>query len=207
MISPESQMVERPPGAVKSFSCNVTHANEEDVYSTVEKFREEIFPGLSDDDLREEPAPEATDLSGIINLHNVDEIQRRTTSLTEMREKIEAGSHVLMPDGLPNVKVARTGRNELVCFDGHHSLLAYMMAGRTYLQEVPHLLVTGSSGKGIKDEEVHAFFGDHAGEIRDKNWRNYTISWTNSPEGQLEKRKQENMGELLSDLLSDGYRN
>lgn len=108
-----------------------------------------------------------------------------------------------MSDGLPNVKIAKTSSGELVCFDGHHSLLAYMMAGREYLHEVPHLLVTDESGEGLKDEEIQAFFGEHAKKLRGSGWRNYTISWTNPPERQLEERKQEDMGELLSALVED----
>lgn len=185
---------------VRTFSRVVNHENEGDVYLTVEKFRKEAFPEITNTDTQSEKIREKTLLSRIINLHNVDEIRERPTRISEMREKIESGKPVLMPDGLPNVKIVKTSRGELVCFDGHHSLLAYMAADKKYLREVPHLMVTGGSGGGLGDEEIHVFFGKHATKLRGKDWRNYTISWTNPPECQLEERKQEDMGELFSAL-------
>jgi len=202
-ISPKGQANEKSPGSVKTFSSIVSHEKEEDVYATVEKFREEVFPGITEERFREETLNEGAPLKSIINLHNADEIRRRETSVGEMRDKIRSGDHVLMPDGLPNVKIVKTEKDELVCFDGHHSLLAYMTAGKKYLHEVPHLIVTLQSGEGLEDEEILAFFGDHKEELCDLDWRDYTISWTNPPEYQLERRKQENMGELFAALESE----
>ena len=199
-ISPKGQADEKSPGPVRTFSSIVFHEKEVDVYATVEKFREEVFPGITEEKTREETLKEGTPLKGIINLHNADEIRRRETSVGEMRDKIRSGDHVLMPDGLPNVKIVKTEKDELVCFDGHHSLLAYMAAGKKYLHEVPHLVVTLQSGEGVEDEEILAFFGDHREELRDLDWRDFTISWTNPTEDQLERRKQENMGELFLEL-------
>lgn len=200
LITPESPTGNEATRCVRIFSSTIVHEGDGDVYSTVEEFRKEVFPEITNTDMRTEKVRKKSLLSQIINLHNADEIRERSTSVSEMREKIESGKHVLMPDGLPNVKIVKTSNGELVCFDGHHSLLAYMMAGKKYLQEVPHLMVTRSSGKGLGDEEIHVFFGEHAKKLCGTDWRNYTISWTNPAERQLEKRKQEDMGELFSAL-------
>jgi len=197
LIYPEKYEPEGSVISVRSFSCNLSHDRARDVYFTMEKFRTEVFPGIAEADLPEKEITESPSLGGIINLHNVGEIRRRPTSVREMEEKIESGKEVLMPDGLPNVKIAKTCRGELVCFDGHHSLLAYMKAGRKKLDQVPHLTIHESSGGGLKDEEIHAFFGEHAAELKGKDWRNYTISWTKAPEEQLEEREQNDMAELL----------
>ncbi|MBS3792925.1 hypothetical protein KGY77_09830 [Candidatus Bipolaricaulota bacterium] len=200
LVSPLNSAGAEASGKAGIFSSIVTHDEEKDVYATVEKFRQEVFPRLTGENFREKVVTEPVPLSAVINLHNADEINRRETSIGEMRDKIQSGGHVLMPDGLPNVKIAKTMRDELVCFDGHHSLLAYMLAGKRYLQEVPHLMVTGESGDGLRDEEFHVFFGEHEKKLRGSGWRNYTISWTNPPDRQLEERKQEDMGELFSAL-------
>lgn len=205
LVVPESQLERESNSSVKSFSSTIVHEEEGDVYSTVEKFRGEIFPGIDNEDMEKRPVREKSLLVGIITLHNAAEIEERSTSVEEMLEKIDSGRHVLMPDGLPNVKVAKTRTEDLVCFDGHHTLLAYMMAGREYLDEVPHLMITDDSGEGLEDEEIHEFFGEHANKLNSSGWRNYTISWTNPLEEQLEERKQENMGELLEALTNDDF--
>ncbi|MBS3787464.1 hypothetical protein KGY79_04610 [Candidatus Bipolaricaulota bacterium] len=201
-------MPEGPPGKkdtrrVEFFSSAIVQKEEDNVYSIVEKFRREVFPGITDEDMREEVVRDKVLLSQVITLHNAAEIRSRSVSVSGMRKKIESGEHVLMSDGLPNVKIAKTRTDELVCLDGHHSLLAYMMSEIKYLHEVPHLMVTDHSGGGLKEEKFHAFFGEHAKKLTGSDWRNYTISWTNPPERQLEDRKQDNMGELLSELLED----
>mgnify|MGYP006289764229 CR=1 FL=1 len=205
-ISPKGPANEKSTDVVRTYTSIVSHPKEKNVYATVEKFREEVFPGITEEKFREETLKGGTPLRGLINLHNADEIRRRETSVGEMRDKIQSGDHVLMPDGMPNVKIVRTTKDELVCFDGHHSLLAYMAAGKKYLHEVPHLLVTRQSGKGLKDEEIRAFFGDYGEELHELDWRDYTISWTNPPEDQLERRKQENMGELFLALNEALYK-
>ncbi|MCF7891272.1 hypothetical protein K9M78_08645 [Candidatus Bipolaricaulota bacterium] len=184
---------------VKTFTCAFDHRASEDVYSTVEKFRKEVFPEIGDEDLRVEFVRNKTSLAEIVNLHNAEEIKRRS-SIEEMLEKINSGKHVKMPDGLPNVKVVKTKLGELVCFDGHHSMLAYMFSGKRYLHQLPSLVISDPAEKGLEDEEIYPFFGDHAKKLRGTDWRNYTISWTNPPERQLEERKQEDMGELFSAL-------
>lgn len=199
LLFPKNLGEEKNSGGVKTFTCTFEHRPDEDVYSTVEKFRKEVFPEIDDEDLRVEFVRNKTPLAEIVNLHNAEEIKGRS-NIEEMLEKINSGKHVKMPDGLPNVKVVKTKPGELVCFDGHHSMLAYMFSGKKYLHQLPSLVISDPAVKRLEDEEIYPFFGVHAEELQDKDWRDYTISWTNSPENQLEKREQDNMGELLEAL-------
>jgi len=199
LLLPKNVGEKRNSGGVKTFSYTFDHRADEDVYSTVEKFRKEVFPEIGDEDLRVEFVRNKMPLNEIVNLHNAEEIKGRP-SIDEMLEKINSGKHVKMPDGLPNVKVVKTKPGELVCFDGHHSMLAYMFSGRRYLHQLPSLVISDPAEKGLEDEEIYPFFGDHAEKLKDQDWRDYTISWTNPPENQLEKREQDNMGELLEAL-------
>jgi len=107
-----------------------------------------------------------------------------------------------MPDGLPNVKVTETRRGEKVLFDGHHTTLAYMLAGRQYLPEVPHIQVCKPVHSGFSDSDIHVFFGEHAEALAGEDWRDYVISWNKPEEEQLKSRQRSNMGELLEAVQS-----
>ncbi len=197
---PENPPKKKSLQSGKSFYSTIVKSRAKNVYSAVKKFRTDIFPKLTNQDLKKDQPGFDGPLGRIINLHNATEIRQRSTSVSEMQEKIESGKHILMPDGLPNVKVVKSRKGRWVCFDGHHSLLAYMLARMNYLQEVPHLVITDASGNGLSDEEIHTFFGDYANYLGSQDWRNYTISWTKPPDQRLEKRKQKDMSELLSAL-------
>jgi len=116
-----------------------------------------------------------------------------------MVKQIKSGKEILSPRGLPNIKLVKTKYSEWIVFDGHNSLLSYMIAGRTYLHEVPHLVIENESGY-VNDKEILIFFGLHSSKLHDSNWRNYVINWQSPRENQLCKREQNNMGELI-DLL------
>lgn len=134
-------------------------------------------------------------LRDIINLHNSDGI-RILSQIKSMVKQIEKGKDVLSKHKYPNIKLVKTKNNELVLFDGHHSMLAYMFAGKKYLNEVPYLIVRNGNGY-VSDKEIHVFFGKHLEKLKGKNWRNYVINWELPKEKQLCKRKQNNMGELF----------
>lgn len=186
----------------RSFHTEVFSDSREDIYGLVERFREEVFPKLEERDLREIEVGDPVTLEGLVNLHDGDEIVGRS-DVSGMLEKIESGRDILMPDGTPNVKVTETKRGEMVLFDGHHTLLAYMLAGNEFLSQVPHIRVTDQNRSGFGPEEIRCFFGDHADKLEGNDWREYTVSWT-KPEGeQLEPRKWNDMGELLEALLRD----
>jgi hypothetical protein len=49
-----------------------------------------------------------------------------------MAEAIKSGKHILSR-GIPNIKLVKTGDGQLLLFDGHHSMLAYISTGKAYL--------------------------------------------------------------------------
>ncbi|MFW6120933.1 MAG: hypothetical protein ACOC80_08555, partial [Petrotogales bacterium] len=85
-------------------------------------------------------------------------------------------------------------------FDGHHSMLAYMHAGKKYLHEVAHLTVENEGVKNVADDDIAVFFGPHANKIRGKDWRSYIINWQAPRNKQLCPRIHKNMGELYDAL-------
>jgi hypothetical protein len=136
-------------------------------------------------------------LKDVVNLHNSDGI-RDIFQIKEMTQKIEQKKDILHPTELPNIKLVKTLRGEYVLFDGHHSVLAYMSAGRKYLNEVPHLFVANDDENGgVYDEDINIFFGDH--KIKD-DWRKYCINWQTKKDKQLCRRIQRNMGELFESI-------
>ena len=44
-----------------------------------------------------------------------------------MVKEIKSGNDILSPSGLPNIKLVKTEQSEWILFDGHHSLLSYMI--------------------------------------------------------------------------------
>ncbi len=110
--------------------------------------------------------------------------------------EINSGKDILSPNGLPNIKLVKTEQSEWILFDGHHSLLSYMIAGRLYLHEVPHFIIEDENGH-VNNKEIFVFFGFHSKKLNDSNWRKYVINWQAPKERQLCKREQNNMSELL----------
>lgn len=162
------------------------------IYDTVDFFRDEVFlkrkfkrtiRKIKNDIL----------LSSIINLHDEEGVD--FGKIKKMFRQIKSGRDVLSDCGLPNVKLIKTKNNEWVLFDGHHSLLAYMKVGRKYLSQIPCLIIDNE----VSDNEVNVFFGKHAVELKNKNWRNYVINWKVKKK-QLCKRKRNNLGEVFNCL-------
>jgi len=137
-------------------------------------------------------------LREIINLHNLNGIKSMNRIRT-MVKQIKSGKDILSPCGLPNIKLVKTKQLEWILFDGHHSLLSYMIAGRTYLHEIPHFVIEDENGH-VNDKEILIFFGMHSKKLNDSNWRKYVINWQAPIERQLCKREQKNMGELLDSI-------
>lgn len=174
------------------------------IYDTVDIFRDKILPNSKiktfDDELTDRIL-----LRHIMNLHNVDGI-RDISQIKPMIQQIKSGEDVLSSDRLPNIRLVRTEQDEWVLFDGHHSLLAYMLSGKEFLDEVPHLIVEDYESGCVLDREIHIFFGKHQSRLRNANWRDYVINWQAQEEYQLQKRIQKNMGELLDSLFENGFR-
>ena len=168
------------------------------VYDIVDLFRDEIFLKSNVKGVDKEVGDRVL-LRDIINLHNKDGI-RDMTQIRSMTQEIMSGGDIFSADGLPNIKLVETRSNEWVLFDGHHSMLAYMLAGKKYLDEVPHLIVEDAQRIHVSDKEILVFFGKHKAELKSMNWREYVINWQAKEENQLQKRVQNDMGGLLESL-------
>ncbi|MHA2037436.1 MAG: hypothetical protein ACW98X_13450 [Promethearchaeota archaeon] len=165
------------------------------IYNTMAQFEKEIGSKLNET-FKEVKKPVL--LREIINLHDSNGI-KSVSQIRTMVQKIKNGKDILSPRGLPNIKLVKTKQSEWVLFDGHHSLLSYMIAGRKYLHEVPHFVVENSSGY-VNDKEILIFFGLHSTKLHDSNWRNYVINWQAPRDKQLCIRKQNNMGDLIASI-------
>ncbi len=169
------------------------------VYDTVELFERDL---LSTAQRTAERVRDRIPLRSVINLHNDTGI-RSFSQIVEMMHKVESGEHICQPSGLPNMKLVRTESGDRVLFDGHHSMLAYMACGRKYLDEVPHLIVSGEQGH-VSDQEILVFFGPHAWKLRNADWKEYVINWEAPKDEQLCRRVQNDMGELFDRLVQTG---
>ncbi|NQV12822.1 MAG: hypothetical protein HQ530_00770 [Parcubacteria group bacterium] len=169
------------------------------VYDTVDFFENNIF--LKDElKIETEPVKHKTALKEIINLHNNDGI-KDVTQIKRMVQKIESGDDILHINRMPNIKLVKTTAAEWVLFDGHHSMLAYMLAGKKYLHEVPQLVVLDEEKGYISAEEILVFFGEHSKKLKGSAWRKKVINWQAAQEKQLGQRIQVNMGELLKSII------
>ena len=165
------------------------------IYDTVEQFEKDLGSKIKET-IKE--VKKLVLLREIINLHNINGI-KSMNQIRTMVKQIKSGKNILSPRGLPNIKLVKTKQSEWILFDGHHSLLSYMIAGRTYLHEVPHVLIENKIGH-VNDKEILIFFGIHSKILNDSDWRKYVINWQAPKEGQLCKREQKNMGELFNSI-------
>jgi len=113
-----------------------------------------------------------------------------------MTRAVGSGKHIFS-FGTPNVKLVRTKDNQLLLFDGHHSMLAYMNAGKRYLDEIPHMIIEDKDKGYIDDKDIVVFYGEHAKAIKNYGWKQYVINWQAVKEEQLCRRVQRDLGELF----------
>jgi len=165
------------------------------IYNTVETYEKQFFPRLQKSYMKIFPR---ILLRTLINIHNDDGI-KNISQIANFSLKIKKGKNILQPSGLPNIKLARLRSRELLVFDGHHSLLAYMSAGKNFLDEIPHIIVLGKKGF-LKNEEILIFWGQHAAKISAKAWKLFVINWQNPKNKQICPRVHNNMGELFDAL-------
>lgn len=182
------------------FKAEVPFKENMTIYDTIDRFYENFF-SRKKLDLKRARVKKRTPLKVLINLHNKSGM-RSIIQIESMLKSIKSGSQVVHSNGMPNTKVVQTKRGEWVIFDGHHTTLAYMIAGRKYLHEIPHMIVEDEDTGTVEDREIHAFFGWHAPELKEKDWREYVINWQAQKENQVQKRKINNMGELFDTIKS-----
>ena len=165
------------------------------IYDTLEQFKKEIDSKIKET-IKEIKKPIL--LREIINLHNDNGI-KNVNQIKTMVKKIKSGKQILSPNGLPNIQLVKTVQSEWILFDGHHSLLAYMITGKTFLHEIPHLVIENENYH-VNNQEILIFFGTHSKKIDNSNWRKHVINWQAPEKNQINKRKQNNMGELLKSI-------
>ena len=165
------------------------------IYDTVEQIKKEIGSKIKES-IKEVKEPVL--LREIINLHNANGI-KNVNQIKTLAKKIKSGKPILAPNGLPNIKLVKTVQSEWILFNGHHSLLAYMITGKTFLHEIPHLVIEDENCH-VNNQEILIFFGTHSKKLNDSNWRKHVINWHAPKKNQLCKRKQNNMGELLDSI-------
>jgi hypothetical protein len=188
--------------SVKAFKARIPITKKEmTIYETIDYFYDNIFSkgkaGLKEEKIRKE-----IELRSLINLHNKSGM-RSIIQIKSMLNSINSGEEVLHSNGMPNTRVVRTVKGEWVIFDGHHTTLAYMIAGRKWLHEIPHMIIGDEESGYVIDEEIHAFFGWHAPELKGKDWREYVINWQAPKKKQVQKRVIKNMGVLLDSIKKE----
>ena len=109
-----------------------------------------------------------------------------------MIEDIKTGRHIFSR-GNPDIKLIKTRDNQRLVFDDHHSMLAYMAAGMTHLEEVPHRIIFDKAKGYVEDKDIVVFYGEYAADIENYNWKEKMISWQTAKERQIFKRAQKNM--------------
>ncbi len=165
------------------------------IYNTVEIYEKQFFPRLQKNYIKIFPR---ILLRTLINIHNDDGI-KNISQIANFALKIKNGKKLLQSSGLPNIKLARLRSREFLVFDGHHSILAYMSAGKKFLDEIPHIIVSGKKGF-LENEEILIFWGEHAFKIPAKEWKLFVINWQNPKNKQICPRVHNNMGELFDAL-------
>lgn len=136
-------------------------------------------------------------LGNLINLHDEDAINIK--KINKMSNFLKSKKHILTKSGLPNIKIVKSRRNELIVFDGHHTLISYMNNNKNYLSEVPFVLINSTSG--FDDEHIKVFYGKHKKRLKDDDWRNYSINWNEKKDFQISPKKRYNMSELYNAFL------
>ena len=165
------------------------------IYNAVDFFEHSLFPVIP---RRPHRPSERVRLARLLNLHNLEGM-RDVPQIKDMLQQILAGGEVLHDSGLPNVKLVTTLRGEWVLFDGHHTTVAYIAAGKRYLHELPHLVVHQGTGP-IPDKDIMIVFGNHASRLSVANWREFVINWQAAPGSQLAGRIQYTMRGLFEAL-------
>jgi len=170
----------------------------ENIYEIIKKFENNILNKVGFENVLR--GFEEIQLKGIINLHNADGM-RNVSQIKRMTENIKSGNHIFNKFGIPNIKLVKSNHGELVLFDGHHSILAYMLNNKTCLNEIPHLIV--EKDNGFEDEKIKEFFIEHKDKLEGKDWREFAINWQADENNQLCEKKEKDIGEVFKSLNLD----
>lgn len=166
--------------------------HEKTIYDALGYFEDEIDKEITIEYFFEE-INNYFDLREIINLH--DEEGLKLKRIIKMSSSINSGNHIIAKPGLPNIKLIKTSDNKVLVFDGHHTIISYLLEGKKYLSEIPHILFESEIGY-FKDDDISVFFLRHKNKIKKDNWRKYVANWNLPFSKQITLRKRQNIGEL-----------
>lgn len=166
------------------------------VYETIEIYEKMTFPYIQTQLIK--ASKKRIPIRSLINIHDEDGI-KDIRQIRNFFSKIMHGGNIVKSNGFPNIKIARVREKNLLVFDGHHSLLAYMASGKIFLDQIPHIVVSGNRSI-LKNAEILVFWGPHAPEISASHWKNWVINWQTQGKNQIKIRTRRNMGELFDVL-------
>ena len=183
---------------IEEKSYDIDLDKDENIYNVITKFEKEILNKIGFGKVVKKF--EGVELGRIINLHNSEGI-RDISQIRYMAKDIKLGKHIFNKSGIPNIKIIKSDKGELILFDGHHSILAYMLNNKKNLNEIIYLIIERKGG--FDDEKIKEFFIEHKDKLKDKDWREFAINWQADEEKQLGERKEKSIGEVFESLNFD----
>ncbi|HUD20527.1 MAG TPA: hypothetical protein VMQ44_00450 [Candidatus Saccharimonadales bacterium] len=160
-------------------------------YATID----EILDRQESLELKIEQILEPLPIEEILCIHNASGM-RDLAQMQSMITKIKNGGLVMNSNGLPNIKVVLAPGKKWLMFDGHHTALAYLLAGKRYLHETPYISMS-NAGIPFGAQEISYFFPEDFRARVKEDWFKYTVNWQ-SPKDKAELRVQKTLGDLLS---------
>ena len=143
LISPQKVFPEKTV-CVTTYRVPITNSCST-VYDAIDSLRNKKIV-YDQREKKQNHAEEIIELQNVLNIHNDSGI-KDLTQIQSMGRKIQSRKHIISTEDIPNIKLVKVNCNQWLLFDGHHSMLAYMHAGKKYLHEVAHLTV---ENEGVK---------------------------------------------------------
>ncbi len=141
-------------------------------------------------------------LEEIIPIHNPDGIKEINQISKMVNQILHQRKAIFEPDGAPNLKLVVVPGNRLILFDGHHSILAYILSGKKTLADTAHLIISANDGGPITPEEISYFFPENTrGEII-KDWDKYVVNWQAKGSNKIAQRSVESVGDLAKQVTA-----
>ena len=169
----------------------ITEQDSPSPYETIDFLLENIE---SLDDLKIEQVNDPEPIGEVLTIHNATGM-RDIAQMQTMIEKVKRGDHVFNSNSLPNVKIVLAPDKRYLMFDGHHTALAYLLAGKKFLHEMPHIVISNQN-QPLSAEEISYFFPEDKRELVQEDWLKYTVNWQN-PDEKIELRQIQTIGDLL----------
>ena len=139
-------------------------------------------------------------MSQVVNLHNLEGVTNLQT-MRELMAKIKKDIDIMnLDNGAPNVHLAKVGA-DWVAINGHHTIMAYMLCGKTEIRQLPYLVIEDSQTGEISTDEILAVFNQYSSQIDPQHWQDTVLDWAAPAGHQLTSRIQHNMGELTEAFL------